>query len=72
MNSDEDFIRTVLGEHICPKFMLNLVSTMPLPTPMNDNFTPEEVAVDVEEKVAEVEKAEELETTDTLEVDEAE
>lgn len=52
--------------------MLNLVSTMPLPTPTNDNFAPEEVAVDVEEKVAEVEKAEEPKTTDALELDNAE
>lgn len=32
---DEQFIRTVLGEHVCPKFMLNLMSTMPVPA--NDN-----------------------------------
>ena len=36
---DEKFIRKVLGEHVCPKFLLNLVSTMPLPTPANDNTT---------------------------------
>ena len=34
---DERFIRTVLGEHVCPKFMLNIVSTLPLPVPANDN-----------------------------------
>lgn len=32
---DESFIRTVLGEHVCPKFMLNIVSTLPIPA--NDN-----------------------------------
>lgn len=40
IGSDERFIRTVLGEHVCPKFLLNLVSTMPLPA--NDNMVPEE------------------------------
>lgn len=39
---DERFIREVLGEHVCPKFLLNLVSTMPLPAPANDNTAPEE------------------------------
>ena len=34
---DERFIREVLGEHVCPKFLLNLVSTIPLPAPANDN-----------------------------------
>ena len=32
---DEHFIREVLGEHVCPKFMLNLMSTLPIPS--NDN-----------------------------------
>lgn len=32
---DEHFIREVLGEHVCPKFMLNIMSTLPVPT--NDN-----------------------------------
>lgn len=32
---DEHFVREVLGEHVCPKFMLNIMSTLPVPT--NDN-----------------------------------
>ena len=32
---DEKFIREVLGEHVCPKFLLNLMSTLPIPA--NDN-----------------------------------
>lgn len=32
---DEHFIREALGEHVCPKFMLNLMSTLPIPA--NDN-----------------------------------
>lgn len=37
ISPDERFIREVLGEHVCPKFLLNLVSTIPLPAPANDN-----------------------------------
>ncbi len=36
LRSDETFIRDAIGEHVCPKFMLNLVSTMPIPS--NDNI----------------------------------
>lgn len=32
---DEHFVREVLGEHVCPKFMRNIMSTLPVPT--NDN-----------------------------------
>ena len=32
---DEHFVREVLGEHVCPKFMLNIMSTLPIPA--NDN-----------------------------------
>lgn len=32
---DEHFVREVLGEHVCPKFMLNIMSTLPVPA--NDN-----------------------------------
>ena len=35
ISPDEHFVREVLGEHVCPKFMLNLMSTMPVPA--NDN-----------------------------------
>ena len=56
--SDERFIRDVLGEHVCPKFMLNLVSTLPLPTSANDNKAPEATS--------------ETETADTVESDKAE
>lgn len=59
---DEKFIREVLGEHVCPKFLLNLVSTMPLPTPANENTAPEEKA-----ETSEAEKAEEAEMTDMVE-----
>jgi len=55
---DERFIREVLGEHVCPKFMLNLVSTLPLPTSANDNKAPEATS--------------ETETADTVESDKAE
>ncbi|MBR1373224.1 DNA cytosine methyltransferase [bacterium] len=61
ISRDEDFIREVLGEHICPKFMLNLVSTMPLPTPANDNATPEEITEESKEETTEVEKEEKAE-----------
>ncbi len=37
---DEHFIREVLGEHVCPKFMLNIMSTLPVPA--NDNTASEE------------------------------
>ena len=36
ISTDEHFIREVLGEHVCPKFMLNVMSTLPVPT--NDNM----------------------------------
>lgn len=29
---DEHFVREVLGEHVCPKFMRNIMSTLPVPT----------------------------------------
>lgn len=32
---DEHFIREVLGEHVCPKFMLNIMSTLPIPANNN-------------------------------------
>lgn len=40
ISTDEHFIREVLGEHVCPKFMLNIVSTLPVPA--NDNTESEE------------------------------
>ena len=35
ISPDEHFVRKVLGEHVCPKFMLNIMSTLPVPA--NDN-----------------------------------
>ena len=35
ISPDEHFVREVLGEHVCPKFMLNIMSTLPVPA--NDN-----------------------------------
>ena len=66
IGKDEKFIRDTLGEHVCPKFLLNLVSTMPLPTPANENTAPEEKA-----ETSEAEKAEEAETTDMVTEDKA-
>lgn len=40
VNPDEAFIRGTLGEHVCPKFMLNIMSTLPLPA--NDNEADDE------------------------------
>lgn len=40
-SSDEHFIREVLGEHVCPKFMLNIMSTLPVQA--NDNKASEEI-----------------------------
>ena len=40
VNPDEAFIRGALGEHVCPKFMLNIMSTLPLPA--NDNEADDE------------------------------
>ena len=40
ISPDEHFVREVLGEHVCPKFMLNIVSTLPVPA--NDNTESEE------------------------------
>lgn len=40
ISPDEHFVREVLGEHVCPKFMLNLMSTMPVPA--NDNTAGDE------------------------------
>lgn len=31
ISTDEHFVREVLGEHVCPKFMLNIMSTLPVP-----------------------------------------
>lgn len=31
IGSYEYFVRKVLGQHICPKFMLNIMSTFPIP-----------------------------------------
>ena len=36
---DEHFVREVLGEHVCPKFMLNIMSTLPISA--NDNTASE-------------------------------
>ena len=45
---DEKFVREVLGEHVCPKFFLNLVTTLPLPAPANDNESQTEEKTDAE------------------------
>lgn len=39
IGSDEHFVREVLGEHVCPRFMLNIMSTLPIPA--NDNTASE-------------------------------
>ena len=45
---DEKFVREVLGEHVCPKFFLNLMTTLPLPAPANDNESQTEEKTDAE------------------------
>ena len=45
---DEKFVREVLGEHVCPKFFLNLVTTLPLLAPANDNESQTEEKTDAE------------------------
>lgn len=41
---DEDFIREVLGEHVCPKLYNALMTTLPLPA--NSNNITQDLTVD--------------------------